>query len=229
MRNENLSRKYFYTKYQKYLGHVTKYNKLKLEYMLNIFDSIKDSMGEHWLPRCAYLAATLFFTSQGKRGLFYVPKEENFMFHSRNEIKNKYPQLVQTGSIALFFVRQPENLANYIYAKGYGNKRWEGYKYRGRGYLYIRGKNEYKYYQDLLHEDLINNPELLNDYKVGMSVAILGMIQGRFTGKKLEKYIYASRKGYIAAYRCSTGNPKTREQVAKIAIKFEKCLKIRWK
>ena len=45
----------------------------------------------------------------------------------------------------------------------------DGYKYRGRGYIQITGKNNYKKIGNELNLDLVNKPDLLNDPVVARS------------------------------------------------------------
>jgi putative chitinase len=60
-------------------------------------------------------------------------------------------------------VKNPEALANHVYASTDGNSEpGDGWKYRGRGFLQITGKNAYKSLGDYLKIDLISNPDLLN-------------------------------------------------------------------
>ena len=49
-----------------------------------------------------------------------------------------------------------------MYGNYMGNE-GEGYKYRGRGFIQLTGKNNYKAVGDLIGEDLVGNPELMND------------------------------------------------------------------
>lgn len=56
---------------------------------------------------------------------------------------------------------QPEKLAELMYGGRMGNNEpGEGYKYHGRGYIQLTGKNQYRAAGDALDLDLINNPEL---------------------------------------------------------------------
>lgn len=66
------------------------------------------------------------------------------------------------------YARQPEKIANRIYANRMGNgdeASGDGYKFRGRGSLQTTGRSNYKALGDFLGVDLISNPELVaTDY-----------------------------------------------------------------
>ena len=52
-------------------------------------------------------------------------------------------------------------IANAAYGGYLGNAQNEGYKYRGRGYVQLTGKDNYKQVGDEIGVDLVNNPDLL--------------------------------------------------------------------
>lgn len=66
------------------------------------------------------------------------------------------------------FARQPEKIANRIYANRMGNgdeESGDGWLYRGRGGLQTTGKENYKLLGDFLGIDLVSNPDLVaTDY-----------------------------------------------------------------
>ena len=60
--------------------------------------------------------------------------------------------------------RKPETIANIVYSNRMGNGdrfSGDGYKYRGRGFLQLTGKDMYKAYGDYIEVDLIKNPDLV--------------------------------------------------------------------
>lgn len=65
---------------------------------------------------------------------------------------------------AIQFQRQPEKIANRVYANRMGNGNeasGDGWKYRGRGFLQITGKENYQKLSKATGIDFVNNPDLL--------------------------------------------------------------------
>ena len=55
---------------------------------------------------------------------------------------------------------------DYMYGPYMGNE-GEGYKYRGRGFIQLTGKNNYRHFGNKIGVDLVNNPDLLLDPEIG--------------------------------------------------------------
>jgi len=99
-----------------------------------------------------------------------------------------------------------------------------GYYLRGRGYCQLTGLVNYEWFSNRLGIDLISNPELACDRQVAYQVMVIGMTEGRFTGKKLRDYILAQKCSYFYARRIINGLDRASE-VAGYARTFEKALK----
>ena len=69
-----------------------------------------------------------------------------------------------TEEKAKLYERKPEKIANLVYGARMGNgpeTSGEGWKYRGRGYIQLTGKNNYKAFDAVVAESIVENPDLV--------------------------------------------------------------------
>ena len=59
-----------------------------------------------------------------------------------------------------------------MYGNDMGNAADEGYKYRGRGFIQLTGKNNYKKIGDMIGVDLVGNPDLMNDPAIAAKASV---------------------------------------------------------
>jgi len=67
-------------------------------------------------------------------------------------------------ALALKYARNAEMIGSRVYASRMGNgdeASKEGYKFRGRGYLQVTGKDNYKAFSTFIGEDCVANPDLI--------------------------------------------------------------------
>lgn len=65
---------------------------------------------------------------------------------------------------ASFYARKPEAIANLVYGGRMGNgdkNSGDGWRYRGRGYLGLTGKSNYRAFGDFIGVDLVKDPDLV--------------------------------------------------------------------
>lgn len=101
------------------------------------------------------------------------PISENLNYSSSGLIRifRKY----FTDLEAIQFQRQPERIANRVYANRMGNSNedsGDGWKYRGRGFIQITGKNNYVRLSKATNIDFVKNPDLLLTEENSMISAI---------------------------------------------------------
>ena len=68
------------------------------------------------------------------------------------------------GNLNESYARQPEKIASRVYASRMGNgdeASKEGFKFRGRGYIQLTGKNNYTNFSKFIGEDCVTNPDLV--------------------------------------------------------------------
>ena len=77
---------------------------------------------------------------------------------------NGKAQLLKYKEEALEYERKPERIASRVYANRMGNgdeESKEGWKYRGRGYIQLTGKDNYRSFGKTLDQDLVERPEFV--------------------------------------------------------------------
>ncbi len=114
----------------------------------------------HFLSQCSH-----------ESGNFKMVTEN--LNYSKDGLLKIFPKYFP-GNLSESYARNPEKIASRVYGGRMGNgdeTTKEGWKYRGRGYLQITGKENYKKLGDFLGVDLVKNPELVESKYPLMSAA----------------------------------------------------------
>lgn len=112
----------------------------------------------------------------------------------------------------------------YEHRKDLGNTRkGDGYLFRGRGYVQITGRANYRRFAPLLGVALEAQPDLALQDGIAYQICILGMRDGLFTGKKLADYINNIRADYLNARRIVNAMDKA-ATIAEYALEYERTL-----
>ena len=80
-----------------------------------------------------------------------------------------------TPETAKEYARQPEKIANIVYANRMGNgdtASGEGWKFRGKGFIQLTGKNNYKSLTEYTGIDYVSYPEMLLNEPDAMIAAL---------------------------------------------------------
>lgn len=120
--------------------------------------SISDKFGINTPLRLAHFLSQCSHESAG-----FTAVKENLNY-SAEGLRKTFPKYFPTDDIAAKYARQPEKIANRVYANRMGNgdeASGDGWKYRGAGYLQTTGKDNFKQLGDFLGEDLVANPDLV--------------------------------------------------------------------
>ena len=88
---------------------------------------------------------------------------ENLNYGAKG-LRGIFPKYFPTDALAAEYERKPEKIANKIYGGRMGNgpeASGEGYKFRGRGYIQLTGKDNYSAFDKVVAEDITTNPDLV--------------------------------------------------------------------
>ena len=96
----------------------------------------------------------------------------------------------------------------------------DGPLFKGRGYVQITGRANYRKFSRLLNIDLINSPKLTLDPPTSYNIMSLGMRKGLFTGRDLGDYIHDQICDYRNARRIINGLDQT-DKITRYAQKLE--------
>jgi putative chitinase len=83
--------------------------------------------------------------------------------YSASGLKNIFAKYFP-GNLSESYARQPQKIASRVYGGRMGNgpeETGDGYKYRGRGYIQLTGKQNYTNFAKFIGEDTVNNPDLV--------------------------------------------------------------------
>ncbi len=94
----------------------------------------------------------------------------NFQFvaenlnYSADSLLKVFPKYFKDKATADLYARNPEMIGSKVYANRMGNGNEaskEGFKFRGRGYIQLTGKDNYKAFSTFIGEDCVANPDLV--------------------------------------------------------------------
>ena len=105
----------------------------------------------HFLSQCGH-----------ESGNFKVTQEN--LNYSVDGLKKIFPKYFP-GNLAESYAKNPEKIASKVYGSRMGNgdeTTKEGYKFRGRGYIQLTGKDNYKLFGQAINEDILSNPDLVS-------------------------------------------------------------------
>lgn len=103
-----------------------------------------------------------------------LPISENLNYSSQG-LRTTFVKYFPTIELANKYARKPEQIANRVYANRMGNGNevsGDGWKYRGRGFIQLTGKANYKMLSEAIGVDYVNNPDLLLNEADAMLAAL---------------------------------------------------------
>ena len=105
----------------------------------------------HFLAQCGH-----------ESGGFKAVREN--LNYSAKGLMGIFKKYFSTATLATAYERQPEKIANRVYASRMGNgaeTSGDGYKFRGRGYIQLTGKENYTRFDATVPENIVTEPDLV--------------------------------------------------------------------
>lgn len=105
----------------------------------------------HFLAQCGHESGGFKF------------KTENLNYSASGLLKI-FKKYFPTEAKAKEYERKPEKIASLVYGGRMGNgpeASGEGFKFRGRGYIQLTGKDNYTAFDKFVDEDILANPDLV--------------------------------------------------------------------
>jgi putative chitinase len=105
----------------------------------------------HFLAQCGHESG----------GFKHTQENLNYSADGLKKIFTKY----FPGNLAESYARNPEKIASKVYGSRMGNgdeSTKEGYKFRGRGFIQLTGKDNYDAFDKFVSENILENPDLVS-------------------------------------------------------------------
>jgi len=146
--------------------------------------------------------------------------QENLNYGAKG-LLGTFKKYFPTEAKALQYKRKPEKIANLVYGNRMGNgseTSGDGYKFRGRGYIQLTGKDNYTAFGKAINEDITANPDLVATKYPLLSAAW-------FFQRCLDKCKDDSDASVIAVTKCVNGGTIGLDDRRKYFKKYYELLK----
>jgi putative chitinase len=142
----------------------------------------------HFLAQCGH-----------ESGGFRLTQEN--LNYSAQGLKNIFPKYFP-GNLSESYARNPQKIASKVYGGRMGNgpeSTGEGFKFRGRGYIQLTGKDNYTAFGKAINEDITGNPDLVSSKYPLLSAAWF------FSKNCLKKCVDDSNATVTSVTKCVNG------------------------
>jgi putative chitinase len=136
-------------------------NKLKGHIPDSVIAQLPDTMAKFELNTPLRLAH--FLAQAGHESGGFKALNENLNYGAKG-LRGIFGKYFPTDEKAALYERKPEKIANLVYGGRMGNgpeASGDGYKFRGRGYIQLTGKDNYTAFGKAINEDITANPDLV--------------------------------------------------------------------
>ena len=105
----------------------------------------------HFLSQCAHESGN------------FKAVTENLNYGAKG-LRSIFGKYFKDDASAAAYERKPEKIANRVYSSRMGNgdeASGDGWKFRGRGYIQLTGKDNYSQFDKVVEDDILANPDLV--------------------------------------------------------------------
>ena len=105
----------------------------------------------HFLSQCSHESGNFTITTEN-------------LYYSADGLKKVFGKYFP-NNLSESYAKQPEKIASRVYGNRMGNGdelTKDGWKYRGRGYVQMTGKENYEFFSNFIGEDCVSNPDLVS-------------------------------------------------------------------
>jgi putative chitinase len=137
-------------KIDKLKGHIPDSVILQIPETASKFNITNNLRLAHFLAQCGHESG----------GFKAVTENVNYSASGLKSIFGKY----FPGNLAESYARQPQKIASKVYGGRMGNgpeSTGDGFKFRGRGFIQLTGKDNYSRFARFIGEDTVSNPDLV--------------------------------------------------------------------
>ena len=134
--------------------------KLKGHIPETVLTQLPDTIIKHNINSSLRLAHFLAQCGHESGGFKILTENLNYSAEGLKKIFSKY----FPGNLNESYARKPDKIASRVYGNRMGNgdeSSKDGWTYRGRGYIQLTGKDNYKAFDTTVEENILTNPDLI--------------------------------------------------------------------
>jgi putative chitinase len=132
----------------------------KNKYVSYWYDALRQLLPQYEINTSERIAAFLAQCAHESGGFVFIKENLNYRWQSLRKV---FPKYFPTDALAQQYEKQPEKIANRVYANRMGNgpeESGDGYKFCGRGLIQVTGRENYSWFAASLHI----SPEEASEY-----------------------------------------------------------------
>lgn len=150
--------------------------------------------------------------------------------HACGYLRNQCAYLLATSFLETGYTMEPVREAYWVKnAEAWRKKHLRYYPHYGRGFVQLTWDYNYeRAAKELNIPELCTNLDLALDPEIAAKIAVLGMQEGWFTGKKLSDYMTLKTSRFYDARRIINGLDQA-SKIADFAKQYDAALKPLWK